>query len=463
MTTGSRRISLAMTAIVSALLLAFVLTHRDVLLDPVAPKDDVARIGHWLTQHPADAIAASELSDLALDSNVPQRRALWLASYEHAAHLSPLRTNAAAGFVRAGLFHWYELDDRDRQRVLDVAAPLMGRPRFFERLYMPLWSLTHNFAYLRRVAPRTLSALVGLNQLAVSRGLFREYRELRTAIRQRSLAELEAARANDVEPSELLKYAPQTPNASDVPIAKSILEELDRRPFTHDQINGRIEPMLTFALDHDLKPLGGIEPLLETRGTLRDVTRARAALALGNATLASRIEITTEIPGHAEWTPYHLERAIHDARSGDAASAQAQLRKAEMPGSSAQVVEAKLQVATILGDRAAMNAAQNELASFASQPVVWTNTCGGNDVCDWARTQRYFANGETMRIAMLVAQSDETPPYVEIYVDDALVAEGEVRVSKTFEIKPGEGVKTIDVRLVNRLTRNGIQRRVRLS
>ncbi|MGN6186438.1 MAG: hypothetical protein ACTHQM_22620, partial [Thermoanaerobaculia bacterium] len=108
-------------------------------------------------------------------------------------------------------------------------------------------------------------------------------------------------------------------------------------------------------------------------------------------------------------------------------------------------------------------AAQNELASFASQPVVWTNTCGGNDVCDWARTQRYFANGETMRIAMLVAQSDETPPYVEIYVDDALVAEGEVRVSKTFEIKPGEGVKTIDVRLVNRLTRNGIQRRVRLS
>lgn len=463
MTRFGRRSLLVITAAISAGLLAFFLTHPEIARDPVSPKD-LDALARWLAEHPADAIAASQISDLALDSNVERRRDLWRTSYAQASHLSPLRTNAAAGFVRAGLFHWYELDDVDRQRVLDVAAPLMKRPRFFERLYMPIWNLTRNFAYLRRVAPDTPNALSGLHLLAVSRGLFPEYRELRQTIKRRTLAEVESVRRTDAPPSEWLRYVPQTLDSGDVPLAKAILEELHRRPFAPEQVDHRLDAIVTLALDHKFGPLQAVESLLDTRGSLRDVTRARTALALDNRALAKRVEITSEVPGSAEWLPYHLERALYEARHGDAAAAESQLREAELIGRTPATAATKLEIARLLNDRTLLAAAQHELATFGSQPILWTTACAAGELCDFARTQRYVADpNATLSIPLTVAQGDEIPPYVEIYVNDVLVAEGEVRVARTFELKPGAGVKTIDLRLVNRMTRNGIQRRVRLS
>ena len=77
---------------------------------------------------------------------------------------------------------------------------------------------------------------------------------------------------------------------------------------------------------------------------------------------------------------------------------------------------------------------------------------------DWGRVSTRVCT-KPLRLQLLVSQSDEIPPYVEIYRDDELVAEGVVDGEKTFEILPGR----TEVRLVNRFTRSGIQRRVRLS
>jgi hypothetical protein len=463
MTRIARRAPLIVAAIASALVLAYFLLHPEIARDPVVPSD-VPALAAWLHDHPADAIAGSKLSVLALDSDVQQRRALWLASHEHASYLSPLRPNAAAGFVRAGLFHWYELNDVDRKRVLDAAAPLMHQPRFFSRLFEPIWNLTRDFDYLRRVAPDSVAVLDDLRRLALMRGLFPQYRETREALRRRTLAEVQARRAAGASLNELLETVPQHLDAADAPIARAILEELDRRPFEPEQINGRIDGAVTLALDHDFGPLTGIAPLVEIRGPLRDVTRARAALAIHNPTLASRVEITTEVPGMAEWTPYHLERAIFEAKKGDAAAAEGQLREAQQNVMTSDVAATQLEVATLLGNPSKVAAARAQLAELSARPISWSNTCTPNEICTSASTSRYlFDAHETIPITLTSSQGDETPAYVEIYVNDALAAEGEVRVSRRFELKPGAGLQRIEVRLVNRTTRNNLQRRLRLS
>jgi hypothetical protein len=61
-------------------------------------------------------------------------------------------------------------------------------------------------------------------------------------------------------------------------------------------------------------------------------------------------------------------------------------------------------------------------------------------------------------------QSDRIPPYVEIYADDARVAEGEVDKTRRFTLPLASGVHRIEVRLINpRIGGSGFQRRVRLS
>jgi hypothetical protein len=88
----------------------------------------------------------------------------------------------------------------------------------------------------------------------------------------------------------------------------------------------------------------------------------------------------------------------------------------------------------------------------------WTGTCGNNEICTsaWRRHQG------PLQIALSVVQSDEVAPYVEIYVDGVLQAEGEVKEARTFTIGSAAGHST-EVRIVNPRTRNGIQRRLRLS
>jgi hypothetical protein len=92
----------------------------------------------------------------------------------------------------------------------------------------------------------------------------------------------------------------------------------------------------------------------------------------------------------------------------------------------------------------------------------WRGTCGANELCDLARTNLHWKGG-TLEIEAHTVQSDQIPPYVEIYADDTRVAEGEVAQTRRFAVPLAPGVHGIEVRLVNPSIARGVQRRVRLS
>jgi hypothetical protein len=455
-----RRFLLALVAALCAVSLAIVLLNPGLLRDVKAPAT-VDGAAAWLTEHPADFLAASVVADGALDLTVPHRVELWRAAYAHAKALAPYRGNADAGFVHAGLFHWYELGRTDRARVLDAAKPLLRDPAFFSRMLVPLWQLTRDFAWLHANAPEAISSRDALRDLAVARGLFGEYRVLREEIRARHLQELAAERGTG-DPAALLALVPASLTAADEPLVRGILEELDRKPFNPEHIGPAVETLVDFAVRHDVQPLTGILPLLEEPSPLSGVTRARAALDLHNANAASRIEITSAVTGKPEWEAYFLDRAIFEARRRDAAAANAYLVRAagQTPAMSLPLLAAGEQVATLLGNPKAAADYRRQLEARPKQP--WSNVCGTNELCNTAVRDEYVA-GDRLRLELTATQSDETPPYVEIYVDDALRAEGAVKDARVFEVSVPRGVHRVELRLVNRLTRNGTGRRVGIT
>ena len=427
MTRTMRQTLLTSVAAASALLFLLFLANRDLALDAIRP-DDLGELAGWLSHHPADWLAASAITDRSLDSALPlQRRvALWRSSHMLAAHLAPLRTNPTAGFVRAGLFHWYELGTAERRAVLAAAAPLLRDPAIFAALHRPLWELTHDLGYLQRSAPPTINALTMLRELAVSGGNFGAYRNLRAALRDGRMNEFRAKRATATV-AELIDILPQPITESDEPLVRAILEEIDRRPFDLQTMGGRVEELALYAIRHDVKPLTALAPLVEHDDTLTTHPRARLALALGDRNAAMRVELTTAMVNAAEWVPYLLERAAFEERQGQPALA------------------ARYRLRATVAERPAVN--------------VWTNVCGVAELC----TSVFRIHDGPLKFKVSVVQSDQTAPYVEVYLDDKLVMEGEVLDGKTFDIEAAPGPHRTEVRLVNRTMRNGAQRRVRLS
>jgi hypothetical protein len=423
MTRGARQWTLSTTVAVSTLLCILFLTGG-LSGDPERP-DDVQPLARWVAERPADWLAASALSDRSLDSDLPRRRELWLAAYAHAEQLAPRRPNTAAGFVRGGLFHWNELAPNERKAVLDVAATLMNEPRVFEQMHPSLWQLTRDFAYLRRVAPGTVDALGALQQLAVTNGLFAEYREVGAAARSARLKEFEQRR-RELPIQDMLMFLPPRLTTEDLPLLRAILDEMHARAFDPQLAPGRLDEIAVFAIEHELQPLAALSPFVEPSPALRDVTRARLALALGDRSAAGRIELTTAVAGAKEWIPYYRERAAYEAKQGNDALA----------------------------------ATYRDRATFLARvdTGTWTGRCG-EELC----TSAYREHEGPLAVALSVTQTDEVPLYVEVYADDALVAEGEVRDERTFSVDAGSGPHRIEVRLVNPRTRNGIQRRARLS
>lgn len=450
-----RQLLLGLVAGVCAIALIVTLTNRDLLRDPKAPEEPRAA---WLNAHPADWLATSALADVSLDAQSPRRLELWRASYAHAKLLAPHRRNTDAGFVRAGLFHWYELNAGDRKRVVRAAGPLLRDPAFFSRMHGPLWQLTRDFAWLHANAPDTPDARAALRNLALSRGLFAEYRTLREELRQLRMKSF-ASQRRTADAQVLLNLVPERVDRDHEPLVRGILEELDRRAFEPQQLGYGLESLVDFAVRRDVRPLTGLLPLIESQSALRDVTRARAALDLDNPTVASRIELTSSVANAAEWQPYYLERARFEARRRDAMAANSYLRRAAADGMTTPVLAAAIDVARLLGKP---QDEQRFRAQLAQTPRPWAGTCGTKEVCSSARTVEY-AEGGTLRVALENAQSDEIAPYVEIYVDDARLAEGEVRDARTFTIAVAPGLHDVEVRLVNTHTRNGAQRRVRIS
>jgi hypothetical protein len=417
-----RQIVLTFAIVLALLLLVLFLANPALTQDAKRP-EELQPLAAWLAEHPADWLAASAISDRSLDSplSLEQRVALWRSSYALAHYLAPLRPNPTAGFVRAGLFHWYELSPSDRQTLLVAAQPMLREPRVFASLHRPLWELTRDLGYLRRSAPRTIDALWMLRDLALASGDFAEYRELRAALRDLRM-ELFTARRTTATIAELTELLPRTLSDADAPLVRGILEEIDRRPFDVELMGGRMEEITQFAIRHQLQPLSALTPYLELPGKLSIPTRARLAIALGDRGAATRLELLSGITSTPEWIPYHLERAAFEEKQGDRAMAAMYRTRASVPDAPRD---------------------------------VWTNLCGRDELC----TSVFREHTEPLQFTLSVAQNDEIAPYVEIYRDDVLVAEGLVEGEKTYTIAPGR----TEVRLVNRFTRNGIQRRVRIG
>lgn len=112
------------------------------------------------------------------------------------------------------------------------------------------------------------------------------------------------------------------------------------------------------------------------------------------------------------------------------------------------------------GDAAAQIAARAIITpkeSVTVSGVTWIGTCGVN-IC---RDAYADVNGP-LPIELESAKSDEVPPYVEIYVDDTLAAEGPVRGRGTLAVVPA-GRHRVEINVANRLTRNREIRSVRID
>lgn len=460
MTARIKRLLAAISA-GSALLLVLFLFNLDVVRDPLPPRDDIAAMAQWLVRHPADWLTSSAIAHIALDSALEQRVELWRAAHAHALMLAPLRPNTAAAFVRAGLFHWYELGERERRQVLETAAPLLRDPALFASLHVPLWQLTRDFAYLRRVAPDTVAALEALRRLAVSNGLFAEYRQLREELRRKRIDTFRARRET-ASIGDLLALLPDTIDAADKPLVGSILSELERRGFQPQHADGRVTSLIEYALRQEL-PVTAFASFVNAE-TVHPATRARLALALEDRDAATRLELVHAVARTPEWRAYYLDRARFEARERDAVAADVYLGKAGIDGDDATVLATAERVATLLDRPVAADTYRQRLRALEARPRQWRSTCGENELCTVARTQAHVSAADpTIRIDAETTQSDEVAPYLEIYLDGVLAAEGPVEGARTFAVEGAPGINDVEVRLVNQRTRNGVQRRVRLS
>ena len=130
-----------------------------------------------------------------------------------------------------------------------------------------------------------------------------------------------------------------------------------------------------------------------------------------------------------------------------------------LPGSASDL--ARYRLAELFG----MNAAAFDIRIGAKAPLTeprneWQHLDDHKDVYDRAWIDREMAGPASIAIERVA--SDEVPPYVEIYLDDARAAEGDVAASRTFAIPAAAGVHRLEVRLVNPRTRNAAQRLVRV-
>jgi hypothetical protein len=257
--------------------------------EPAPLPSDSLRLASRLAAHPTDWEAASALSERALDEESPRRLELWRAASALAVQLAPHFDLSRHGYVRAGLFHWYELNESDRRNVLAAIAPLLQERGTFFRLAGPLFELTGDLTYLRRNQPHTAETIDGLRLLAVTNGRFGDYRELR--------GELVAARTADVirqldnlPPSQIVAALPAHPTTDDQPMILAALRALHDRPLEVDC--GRpdiLGALIDYGVRHRL-PLDGLAMAKSESSWADAFTRAELARALGDAQGAAELD-----------------------------------------------------------------------------------------------------------------------------------------------------------------------------
>jgi hypothetical protein len=268
--------------------------------EPRPQPRDTTQAAEQLALHPTDWQAATVLSEHALDEDGRYRLREWRAASELAIQLAPHFDAARSGFVRAGLFHWYELGDSDRRAVLGEMAPLLRDPAVFFRMAQPLFELTGDLKYLRRYGPHTIDAIDTLRVMAVTNGRFKDYRELRKELVTMRTAEL-LRQLTSLEPSQIVSSLPAHPTVDEEPLLRSVLLALHTRPLEVDC--GRpdiLEALIDFAVRHGLTPLDGLRPVTREPSWANAFARAQLARALGDDASATANGLGGERPPRGE-------------------------------------------------------------------------------------------------------------------------------------------------------------------
>src|SRR5258706_4111239 len=132
------------------------------------------------------------------------------------------------------------------------------------------------------------------------------------------------------------------------------------------------------------------------------------------------------------------------------------------PGAASAATQIRLAQALGLKERAAqLEVASNDPRRAAPNLFEWQGLCE-KDLC--TRAWRMIEAEHGIALTLETAQTDEVPAYVEIYVDDALRAEGEVGPERDFIVPVGNaGTHQIELVLANPVTRNRSPRRIRIA
>lgn len=170
----------AIAAFFGALAVAYVALRPSPSRGPLPA--DVSGLAARIAAHPADWLAASALTERALDARVSDRKALWQASSAVAAEQARFRPEPRAALARSAFFHWDELNAAERKAVLDAYAPVLSDPTVFKTMFHSLYGLTGDLDYLRRAQPHRLDTSRLLAWLAATYGRFDDYRAIRAEI-----------------------------------------------------------------------------------------------------------------------------------------------------------------------------------------------------------------------------------------------------------------------------------------
>jgi hypothetical protein len=362
---------------------------------------DPKQLARRIAHHPDDWHASTALAEGALDMRAENRVAVWQAAYEHASLLAPERPEPGNAFAKAAFFHWAELSPKQQHDALTAFAPVMRNPDSFRRMAKPIYELMGELSYLEAVHPPTVNAVETLIWLALPNGFFADYRRLRGELQQRRLDDFNGYRQS-VTPSELLARFPDPPYHSDSErLIVALLDELRRRPLRDDPHRaGAVDGIVGYALRHELGPLDGFEVITRTPGSASSETQINLARKLGMATEARQ-----------------LEMAANDPRRPPTAT--------------------------------------------TTPPTEWQGLCE-TDVCN--RAWRTIDAQHGVSLSIETVQTDSIPAYVEIYLDDALRAEGEVGARRDFVVPTGNsGPHQVEVVLVNPMSRNLFRRRVHIG
>jgi hypothetical protein len=417
----------------------------------------VIELAGSLHDTPADWVRFSTLSEYALDTTLPHRNQLWRESYLHAQALAPLRMNPVIGFVRGGLFHWYELSDRDRAKVKIAAATILRDPQVFPTIYSSLFNVTGDFDLLARNNPGRVWDLTLLRDLAVRSGRFDDYRSMRDETERRRLGELNAAPEN-TEPQQLIEMLPVPLGDEHIPLVQALLRRLAARPLVGASLNPEVtSALIDFVIRHHMKPLEGLEGAVLEPASARPTERARLAVELGNLEAAAQVRAGDPQPFSA-WRQYSIELAIAQGGRGNWPAAEAALLAAANGQFSDDTLAAAMELARARGDEARVSVIAKQLARQASARE-WTGLCGEASVCGRATSTGYFER-PALQLHLRRLGSGGVDPYVEVRVDGRRVAEGVVR-DETWNLPVGTGVHTISITIAN--PSSSAQRGVRIS